>query len=270
MGFLHRVEKRKSLFAGILFVACSSLWSGPVFSQVTGVNKSFNPVQIQDRTPFNVSHLSIVIANQTPGQTLTNFNLTDNLPPGVTVAANPNIQNACGATLSATPGATLVTVAGGQAQFGDICTFQVDVVATTAGIYTNTIPAGVALADGQTVPQAASASLTVIRRDTGFPQVSSKTFSPNTILSGQTSTMTITLNNTNILPLTNTNLNDTFPIVDTTGKTISMTIANAGATTTCGGILNAVPGDAKFSLVGGTIPAGGTCTVTVPVSSAAE
>lgn len=257
MGFLHRVEKRKSLFAGILFVACSSLWSGTVFSQVTGVNKSFNPVQIQDRTPFNVSHLSIVIANQTPGQTLTNFNLTDNLPPGVTVAANPNIQNACGATLSATPGATLVTVAGGQAQFGDICTFQVDVVATTAGIYTNTIPAGVALADGQTVPQAASASLTVIRRDTGLPQVSAKAFSPNSILSGQTSTMTITLNNTNILPLTNTNLNDTFPA--------GMTIANAGATTTCGGTLNAAPGDAQFSLVGGTIPAGGTCTVTMQV-----
>ncbi|SFI04174.1 conserved repeat domain-containing protein/fimbrial isopeptide formation D2 domain-containing protein [Collimonas sp. OK307] len=257
MGFLRRIEKRKSLFAGILFVACSSLWSGTVFSQVTGVNKSFNPVQIQDRAPFNVSHLSIVIANQTPGQTLTNFNLTDNLPPGVTVAANPNIQNACGATLSATPGATLVTVAGGQAQFGDICTFQVDVVASTAGIYTNTIPAGVALADGQTVPQAASASLTVIRRDTGLPQVSAKAFSPNSILSGQTSTMTITLNNTNILPLTNTNLNDTFPA--------GMTIANAGATTTCGGTLNAAPGDGQFSLVGGTIPAGGTCTVTMQV-----
>ena len=258
MGSLHRVEKRKSLFAGILFVACSSLWSGTVFSQVTGVNKSFNPVQIQDRTPFNVSHLSIVIANQTPGQTLTNFNLTDNLPPGVTVAANPNIQNACGATLSATPGATLVTVAGGQAQFGDICTFQVDVVATTAASYTNTIPAGATLADGQLVPQTASASLTVIRRDTALPQVSAKTFSPNSILTGQTSQMTITLKNDNILPLTNTNLNDTFPA----GMTVASTPA---ATTTCGGTLNAAPGAAQFSLTGGTIPAGNTCTITLPV-----
>lgn len=257
MVFLHRVEKRKSLFAGILLAVCSFLWSGAVLSQVTGVNKSFNPVQIQDRAPFNISHLSIVIANQTPGQTLTNFNLTDNLPSGVVIAANPNIQNACGATLSATPGATLVTVAGGQAQFGDICTFQVDVVATVASIYTNTIPASASLANGVVVPQAASASLTVIRHDTNPPQVSAKSFAPNSIITGQISLMTITLNNNNILPLTNTNLNDTFPA--------GMTIANAGASTTCNGTLNAAPGAAQFSLTGATIPASGTCTVTMQV-----
>ncbi len=246
-----------SLFISILLSASSVLWSTAAFAQVSGVNKSFNPVQIQDRAPFNISHLSIVIANQTPGKTLTNFNLTDNLPSGVTVAANPNIVNACGATLAATPGATLVTVSGGSAQFGDICTFQVDVVSTTAAIYTNTIPAGGPLADGEIIPQAASASLTVIRRDTAQPQVSAKTFVPNNIVSGQTSQMTITLNNTNILPLTNTNLNDIFPA--------GMTIANAGASSTCNGTLNAAPGASQFSLSGATIPASGTCTVTMQV-----
>ncbi|MEO6919839.1 MAG: hypothetical protein ABI171_12635 [Collimonas sp.] len=249
--------RRGSFFFVILISVSGFLWSTAVSAQVTGVNKSFNPVQIQDRAPFNISHLSIVIANQTPGKTLTNFNLTDNLPGGVTVAANPDIVNACGATLAATPGATLVTVNGGSAQFGDICTFQVDVVSTTSSIYTNTIPAGGPLADGEVIPQAASASLTVIRHDTAQPQVSAKTFVPNNIVSGQTSQMTITLNNTNILPLTNTNLNDSFPA--------GMTVANAGATTTCGGTLNAAPGANQFSLAGATIPASGTCTVTMQV-----
>jgi uncharacterized repeat protein (TIGR01451 family) len=249
--------RRLSFFIGILVSISSLLWGAAASAQVTGVNKSFNPVQIQDRAPFNISHLSIVIANQTPGKTLTNFNLTDNLPSGVTVAANPNIVNACGATLVATPGASLVTVGGGSAEFGDICTFQVDVVSTTASIYTNTIPAGGPLADGELVPQAASASLTVIRRDTAQPQVSAKTFAPNNISSGQPSLMTITLNNTNILPLTNTSLNDSFPA--------GMTIANAGASTTCNGTLNAAPGAGQFSLSGATIPASGTCTVTMQV-----
>ena len=244
-------------FVAILLSVSGLLWSSAASAQVSGVNKSFSPVQIQDRAPFNISHLSLVIANQTPGKTLTNFNLTDNLPSGVTVAANPNIVNACGATLAATPGATLVTVSGGSAEFGDICTFQMDVVSTVAGIYTNTIPAGGPLADGEIIPQAASASLTVIRRDTAQPQVSAKTFTPNNIVSGQTSLMTITLNNTNILPLTNTNLNDSFPA--------GMTIANAGATTTCNGSLNAAPGAGQFSLSGATIPASGSCTVTMQV-----
>lgn len=233
------------------------LWNTSASAQEIGVNKSFSPVQIQDRAPFNISQLTVVIANHTPGKTLTNFNLTDNLPSGVTVAANPNIVNACGATLVATPGANLVTVSGGSAEFGDICTFQVDVVSTVAGIYTNTIPAGGPLADGELVPHAASASLAVVRRDTAQPQVSAKTFSPNNIVSGQTTQMTITLNNTNILPLTNTNLNDSFPP--------GMTIADTGATTTCKGRLNAAPGANQFALRGATIPASGTCTVTMQV-----
>ncbi|MFC5472503.1 hypothetical protein [Paraherbaspirillum soli] len=244
--------------------ALSLLFCAAASAQSIGVNKSFNPVQIQDRTPFNVSRLNVTVTNNVGGKTLTNLNLTDNLPAGVVIAPNPNVSNACGATVAATAGASSLTIHGGQVNFGDVCQFQVDVVSTTASIYTNTIPAGAPLANGEVVPQAASASLTVIRMDSNLPKATAKTFSPNALVSGQTAQMTITLRNDNILPLPHTNLRDNLPA--------GMTIASpANASTDCsGGSLNATPGASQLSLSGTTIPPGATCTVTAAVVGVAS
>lgn len=240
-------------------ILLGSLFGPTALAQSVDVNKSFNPVQIQDRAPFNVSRLSIVIDNTDPQKTLTNLNLTDNLPPGVTIAAVPNTSTSCGATVNAAPGASSLRISDGLVLSGGFCTFQVDVVSTTASVYTNTIPAGAPLANNEVVAQDASASLTVIRRDAMPPRASSKTFSPNSIISGQTSQMTITLANDNVLPLTNTNLNDNLPA--------GMTLASPpNASTTCAGAsLNAAAGASLLGVTGATIPPGDVCTVSATV-----
>jgi fimbrial isopeptide formation D2 family protein/uncharacterized repeat protein (TIGR01451 family) len=90
-----------------------------------------------------------------------------------------------------------------------------------------------------------------------------KTFSPDVILPGNTSTLTITLANSNGSDLTEAAFTDTYP----TG------LVNAdptNASSTCGGTLTAVAGEATLSLSGGTIPSTSNCTISVDVTSSTE
>ncbi|MQR02415.1 DUF11 domain-containing protein [Glaciimonas sp. GS1] len=242
----------------IFFSVSCVLFSNAALAQSVDVNKSFDPVQIQDSAPFNKSRLTISISNTDPLTSLSQLNLTDNLPTGVIIATPPNTSTSCGATVNATAGASSLRISEGTIITGNFCSFQVDVVSTSASVYTNTIPAGAPLAIGQVVRENASASLTVIRRNATPPQVSGKAFSPNTIVSGQTSQMTITLNNANLLPLTNTNMTDNLPA--------GMVLANPpNASTTCTGTIAATAGGSSLGMTGATIPGGANCTVTATV-----
>jgi uncharacterized repeat protein (TIGR01451 family) len=89
-----------------------------------------------------------------------------------------------------------------------------------------------------------------------------KNFSPINMFKGQTSTMTISLFNTNTVAATSTAFIDSLPTNVT---------ATAVGTNTCGGTVS-ITDPTKVSLTGGTIPAGtgsvnGTCTISVTVTS---
>ena len=86
----------------------------------------------------------------------------------------------------------------------------------------------------------------------------SKAFDANTINPGGNSTLTITLLNSN-----DTAAALTAPLVDT--LPIGVVTAGEGSTT-CGGAVTTTA--SSVTLTGGAIPANGSCTVTVPVSSA--
>ncbi len=90
-----------------------------------------------------------------------------------------------------------------------------------------------------------------------------KVFSPDNIAVNGTSTLTITITNPNAFALTNAAMTDTYPteITNTTP---------ANASTDCGGILTAVDGGGNVTLSGGTIPASGSCSITVDVTSATQ
>jgi uncharacterized repeat protein (TIGR01451 family) len=89
-----------------------------------------------------------------------------------------------------------------------------------------------------------------------------KSFSPGSIPQGGTSTLTFTLTNPNSVALTGAAFSDPLP-----GGLQVASPANAG--TTCSGASFApAPGDALLSFSGGTIPAGGSCTVQVDVTAA--
>jgi len=92
-----------------------------------------------------------------------------------------------------------------------------------------------------------------------------KSFSPISIIAGDSSRMSVTIFNPNPFQLNNASWTDNLPA--------GMTLANpVNAATTCGGIVTAVAGGNSIEFSGGTVPAqaGGTpgaCTVSVDVTS---
>lgn len=94
----------------------------------------------------------------------------------------------------------------------------------------------------------------------------SKTFSPGTVAPSGSSTMVITLTNPNTGPIPNASFQDTFPSGMTVASpaTSSTTCSGGIIENTSGGTLAA--GNTGIQLRGATIPAGGSCSVSVNVS----
>ena len=101
-----------------------------------------------------------------------------------------------------------------------------------------------------------------------LPPTVTKAFSPTSIVTGASSTLTITLTNPNATPLTAAAFTDIYP---TTPGALVNAATPAGVTTctpaTGSATVTATAGGASVALSNGTIPAG-TCTVTVNVTSA--
>jgi CSLREA domain-containing protein len=86
----------------------------------------------------------------------------------------------------------------------------------------------------------------------------SKQFNPTTVAAGSATQLTITLTNPNALAITGVAFTDNYP----TG------LANAfipNVTNTCGGTVTALPDGSSLALNGGSIPANGSCSVSVSV-----
>jgi hypothetical protein len=77
---------------------------------------------------------------------------------------------------------------------------------------------------------------------------------------GSPDRLTITLTNPNATALTGVAFTDSFP-------TNLVNASTPNAATTCGGTVVAVPSGATLALTGGTVPAGGACTVSVDLLS---
>jgi uncharacterized repeat protein (TIGR01451 family) len=215
------------------------------------VAKTFAPATIPGG---GTSTLTVTITNRGTSA-ISNFNLTDPMPTGVT-AVGPASTTCTGGTASFT--STSLTVTGGTlaAPTGGgttSCTMSTAVTASTSGSYTNTIPAGsisgVAFA-------AASATLTVNNGAT-----IAKAFAPASIAIGGTSILTVTITNRSTAAISGFTLTDPLPAGIT---------ATGPASTTCTG------GTASFTassvtVAGGTLAAptgGGTtsCTLTATVT----
>ena len=93
------------------------------------------------------------------------------------------------------------------------------------------------------------------------PPTVAKSFSPATIAANGTSTLTITLTNSNAASITGTTVTDAYPanLVNASTPAVS---------NNCWGTVVASAGGTSLTLSGGTIPALGSCTVRVTVTSA--
>ncbi|MEP6896191.1 MAG: hypothetical protein ABI986_11340, partial [Chloroflexota bacterium] len=240
-----------------------------VYATGAGVlaNKSFLPATI---VSGGNSRLRINIT--APADTnLTNFSIMDNLPPDVTISnSSPATYYNCGrsAVLMAVTGATSITLSGATISAGRKCQIDVYVTSSTPGVHTNTIlPTDITNNENRTIPNNLTADLTV----EAISDISArKSFTPPVVNPGGISTLTITLQNTNTLPLVNGSVTDPLPGTPTIGIIVAP-IPNA-STTCAGGIVAALPGTQTISMTGGTIPAQvldipGECTIMVDVQA---
>ncbi|MEA4812045.1 MAG: sortase [Anaerolineaceae bacterium] len=204
--------------------------------------------------------LTITLRNPDLNNSISSVSLTDNLPAGVVIDANPGTTTNCGGTVSATAGGSSVSLNGGTIAKSSFCTITVYVTSTTSGSYSNIIPAGsIQTKEGVTNASPASAPLNVQTLSVG------KGFSPAPVQIGSSTVLTVTLRNPTSTNVTGVSITDSLPS--------GMKIYNpADASTTCGGSVTAVSGSSSVSLSGGTIPAGsiaspGTCNIKVTVSA---
>ena len=231
-------------------------------ANVMAISKSFSPTTINAN---GTSLLTVMLNNPNATAATLTAALVDTLPLGVLIGNPASGATTCGGNVLpvATAGGASVTLpmnaiipANGN------CQFSVNVTSASAGTYVNTIPAGALVTTNGNNPGPAIATLNVL----GANGVAiGKSFNPTIINPNGISTLTIVLNNPNATLATLT-----APLVDT--LPVSVSVANpASASTTCGGgvLPVAQAGTRLITLpTGATIPASGSCQVTVLVTAA--
>jgi uncharacterized repeat protein (TIGR01451 family) len=220
-----------------------------------------------------ISSILRIRINNDGGTTLNSVSFVNPLatsPSVLIIPATPAIVSDCGGSTSSTPGsfpgtAGSVSLAGGTVAAGSFCTIDVPVQGFTSGNYIETITAGSVTSVTINNQDPSSATLQVLP---SVPATLTKAFAPNTIPGDGRARVTITLGNTNTYALTGT----TTPATLTDNLPANVTVdSRTGAitpTTNCaGGTVNVLAGNAGVALVGGTIPAGGSCTITFDATS---
>ena len=222
------------------------------------LNKSFNP-PIMSTGGTSTLVLNLNSTNNSVA-TLTAL-FRDTFPAGVTTANPSGLSTTCPGAATASVGSNSVTYANGATVPAVGCSIAVNITSSTLGTVTNTVAAGAL----QTTlgSNATPATATLVVTPIAAPTVS-KTFSPTTALAGKTSTLVVTLGNSNSRPAT---LASTFTDTLPAGLSIAAPPALGG---TCA--LASVTANAGSSTVayasGATQPAGG-CTISVSVTGTA-
>ena len=229
--------------------ACTSAVSfTPVAPTIT---EAFVPATVG---PTVASTLTITL-NNSNAFALTQSDLIDTLPSSLSVAGN-GATTCTGATVSLVASGTSIALTGAIIPAKGTCTVTVPVSSTTAGSYTSNIAAN-ALTTGPAGGNTATATATLTVTAPIAPTIT-ETFAPASVSTNSNSTLTISLSNSNAYPLTQVALTDALP----SGLSVATSPA---ATNTCNGSVSAGTGSA--ALASGTIPASGSCTITVTVSS---
>jgi uncharacterized repeat protein (TIGR01451 family) len=205
------------------------------------------------------STVTFTLAN-TNGVALTGAGFTDTLA-NMTVSGAQSAAGTCAGAASnsfAAGQAGLLAFGGLTLPANGTCTVTVVVTSVFAGVHPNQASG---VSSTEAAPGAASntANLTV----TATPPTFSKGFAPNTIDSGGTSTLTITVNNPNGAAVSGLTVTDTFPVAPGTGLVRASTPATS---TNCpGGTVASNAGSVTLS--GATLAAGASCQFQIDVTA---
>jgi uncharacterized repeat protein (TIGR01451 family) len=220
-------------------------------AQAPQITKTFSPVAVALN---GNSTLSFTINNPNTSLSLTGVAFTDSLPAGLVVSTPNALTGTCGGgAITAAAGSSTVSLSGAILAATASCTLSVSVTATTGGVKNNSVTV---TANESGVGNTSNATLNV----TASPTLV-KAFGAATIPLRGTTSLTFTVTNPNpALALTNITFGDTLP----TG--LSVPTPN-GLVNNCTGTVNTGTTSGAFfvSLVGGTLPASGSCSFSINV-----
>ncbi|AFY37216.1 conserved repeat domain protein [[Leptolyngbya] sp. PCC 7376] len=244
------------------------------------LSKSFSPstIFVNNGTPgaVNESTLQVVIANNSTVD-LTEVNLTDDLPAGVTTngPATKDDATCVGGSISQT--STSVTLSNVTIPGRATCTFSVPVVSSTTGSFTNTLAAG-SINTRQGVSNASPATADLNVQNSITAPTIEKEFRNDPIGIGDPAVLRINISNeSDLVDLQGVELIDIFTdpniivadppnaFIETNGDcAIGGFVDDASGTPG-----NPAAGDTFFGIQGVTIPAGRTCRIEVDVTATA-
>jgi uncharacterized repeat protein (TIGR01451 family) len=253
----------------VSIAACGGTTGTPV---PPTLSKAFSPATIN---AGGTSTLTITLNNPNTKAAGLSAPLTDMLPSGVVVSGAASTT--CGGTVTAIAGSSAVTLTGGTIPLNGSCVLVVDVAAASGGTYINSLASGALVTSNGTNAAPAVATLTVNSSGAVTPTLG-KAFNPATINAGGNSILTITLTNPNTTAASlSAPLTDTLPSGLVVSGSASTTCvggtASTGTSTATAQVRAAVTplwfGSAStVTLTGGTIPAKGSCVLTVGVVAA--
>jgi uncharacterized repeat protein (TIGR01451 family) len=218
------------------------------------IAKAFDATTMQEG---QTATMTLTLGNSGMPIAATGVNLTDTFPTGLTLATPTNASTTCtGGTLTAVAGGGSVSYAAGAIPASGTCTIVADVASVVAANYVNTTGDMTSIFGNSGT---ANASLAVT--DTPEPTFT-KAFGVATMPEGDTTSLTLTLSNVDsFLDAESVGFTDTFP------SGLLVVTPTDAATSCTGGTLTAVAGSGAVTYTGGEISAGGSCTVTVSVTS---
>ena len=248
------------------------------------VTKSFSPSTITTAAAdFSVMTLTLTNPNGIP---LTGVAITDTYPSANLDNTTPTVtSNTCGGTLTATAGASAVTLTGGSIPANSSCTITVRVLSATAAAYVN-VTGGVTSTQTPTAGPTATDTINVVATGTNR-LIYTKTFDQSTVAVGTSLNMLFTIRNlstTTAAQDVNFNANDVMPTAGGQQMTLnnatnSCTITAAVPAGSCGyngvtALGTVVPNSTAVATTLRIATAGtglrlalnSTCTVTCPVT----
>jgi uncharacterized repeat protein (TIGR01451 family) len=240
----------------------ASITMGTVMVAPT-VSKSFSPATVGVGVD---SVLKLTVVNPNP-VAMTGVAWSDTYPANLVNSATPAgtlTGVGCSGTVAAVAGGNTLALTAATVPASGSCDITANVKSALAGTYTNTT--GTLTSGNAPTSATAQASLQVL----ALPVVG-KSFATSPLAKDATTQLYITVTNSNAVAITGVAFTDNYPT--TTPDAPDNKLVNADAITsaspgTCTGTLTAVSGARAFSLVGGTVPAGTTCTYTANVKSA--
>lgn len=245
-----------SIATGAALVLCLLVLPSPTRS--SGLLPTFSKLFAPDTIgPGSSTTLSFTITNPDPDNPISGMAFVDNLPAGVTIADPANLVHDCGqATLSAPVGGGTITLSDGELGSDSSCTISVDVTSSTVATHTN-VSGDFTSSAGNS--GSATDDLFVQADILGF----TKAFSPDSVVSGDTSTLTFTIDNSlNGALEFFISFNDNLPagLVVASPSNASSDCDEFGPPT-----ITATPGSSVISFSGGSVAANSSCTFSVDV-----